>query len=38
VLLRPPRDLVEIERDEEWLSRNNIDLSDAIVTMISLAA
>ena len=36
--LRPPRDLVEIERDEEWLSRNQIDLSEAIVTMISLAA
>ncbi len=22
-----PRDLAEIERDKEWLSRNNIDLS-----------
>ena len=32
----PPRDLAEIERDEEWLSRNNIDLHEAIVTMISL--
>lgn len=36
--LRPPRDLVEIERDEEWLSRNDVNLADAIVTMISLAA
>ncbi|HJR22497.1 MAG TPA: type II toxin-antitoxin system HicB family antitoxin [Dongiaceae bacterium] len=31
-----PRDLTEIERDEEWLSRNNVDLRVAIVTMISL--
>lgn len=31
-----PRDLAEIERDEEWLSRNNVDLRAAIVTMISL--
>jgi predicted RNase H-like HicB family nuclease len=38
VSLRPPRDLVDIERDEEWLSRNNIDLSEAIVTMISTPA
>jgi predicted RNase H-like HicB family nuclease len=38
VSLRSPRDLSEIERDEDWLSRNNIDLSQAIVTMISLAA
>ncbi len=30
-----PRDLAEIERDEAWLSRNNIDLRSAIVTMIS---
>ena len=30
-----PRDLAEIERDKEWLSRNNIDLHVAIVTMIS---
>lgn len=30
-----PRGLAEIERDEAWLSRNNIDLRDAIVTMIS---
>jgi predicted RNase H-like HicB family nuclease len=32
-----PRDLAEIERDEEWLSRNNIDLHEAIVTMISVS-
>jgi predicted RNase H-like HicB family nuclease len=38
VSLRPPRDLAEIERDEEWLSRNRIDLSEAIVTMISTPA
>ena len=31
-----PRDLAEIERDEEWLSRNNIDLHAAIVTMVSM--
>jgi hypothetical protein len=31
-----PRDLAEIERDEEWLTRNNVDLHEAIVTMISL--
>ena len=31
-----PRDLSEIERDTEWLSRNHIDLHEAIVTMISL--
>jgi predicted RNase H-like HicB family nuclease len=31
-----PRDLAEIKRDEEWLSRNNVDLREAIVTMISL--
>jgi predicted RNase H-like HicB family nuclease len=30
-----PRDLAEIERDVEWLSRNNVDLHVAIVTMIS---
>jgi predicted RNase H-like HicB family nuclease len=33
-----PRDLAEIERDEEWLSRHNIDLREAIVTMISASA
>lgn len=31
-----PRDLAEIERDEEWLSRNNVDLHEVIVTMVSL--
>lgn len=34
--LRQPRDLSEIERDDEWLSRNGVDLSKAIVTMVSL--
>ena len=33
-----PRDLSDIERDEEWLSRNGVDLSKAIVTMVSLIA
>lgn len=35
---RLPRDLSEIENDQEWLSRNSVDLSVAVVTMISLAA
>jgi hypothetical protein len=30
------RDLSDIERDTEWLSRNGIDLSKAIVTIIPL--
>ena len=33
-----PRDLAEIERDEEWLSRHDIDLREAIVTIISTSA
>ena len=36
--LPQPRDLAEIERDNDWLSRNGIDLSKAIVTMVSLVA
>jgi hypothetical protein len=32
----PPRDLSEIERDHDWLSRNNVDLATAVVTMIPL--
>jgi hypothetical protein len=35
---RPPRDLSEIGSDTERLSRNNVDLSVAVVTMISLTA
>ena len=31
-----PRDLSAIERDEDWMSRNGVDLSSAIVTMISI--
>jgi predicted RNase H-like HicB family nuclease len=33
--LRPPRDLSDIERDEKWLAQHQVDLSQAIVTMIS---
>jgi predicted RNase H-like HicB family nuclease len=36
--LQRPRGLSDIERDEEWLSRNGVDLSKAIVTMVSLIA
>jgi predicted RNase H-like HicB family nuclease len=36
--LQQPRDLSAIERDQEWLSRHGIDLSKAIVTMVSLVA
>jgi hypothetical protein len=32
----PPRDLSEIERDHGWLSRNDVDLATAVVTMIPL--
>jgi predicted RNase H-like HicB family nuclease len=35
---RPPRDLSDIERDEDWLTRHHVDLSQAIVTMISRTA
>jgi predicted RNase H-like HicB family nuclease len=31
-----PRDLVEIERDTEWLATNGVDLSKAVITMIPL--
>ena len=31
-----PRDLSEIERDHDWLSRNDVDLATAVVTMIPL--
>jgi predicted RNase H-like HicB family nuclease len=34
--LPPPRDLASIERDEEWLSKNDVDFSKAIVTMVSV--
>jgi hypothetical protein len=33
-----PRDLSDVERDREWLARNRVDLSKAVITMISLAA
>jgi|Kansoi200Nextera_1026148.scaffolds.fasta_scaffold48014_1 hypothetical protein len=32
--LPPPRDLAEIKRDESWLCRHDIDLSEAIVILI----
>lgn len=31
-----PRDLSEIERDHDWMSRNGVDLATAVVTMIPL--
>lgn len=34
--LPPPRDLSAIEHDKAWIARNGIDLSRAIVTMVSL--
>jgi len=34
--LPPPRDLASIKRDEEWLSKNEVDFSKAIVTMVSV--
>jgi predicted RNase H-like HicB family nuclease len=34
IKLRLPRTLEEIERDEEWLTRNNIDFDKAIVTIV----
>jgi hypothetical protein len=33
-----PRDLSDIERDEDWLSQHGVDLSKAIVTMVSLVS
>ena len=32
--LRLPRTLEEIERDQDWLTRNNIDFDTAIVTIV----
>jgi predicted RNase H-like HicB family nuclease len=34
--LPPPRDLAAIERDDSWRSRHDIDLSNAVVTLIPL--
>ena len=34
--LPPPRDLAEIERDEAWLSRNEVVLSKVVITMIAV--
>jgi hypothetical protein len=31
-------DMTAVERNAEWLSRNHVDLSKAVVSMISLAA
>jgi len=36
--LGQPRDLVDIEHDEAWLSQHGVDLSKAIVTMVSLTS
>jgi len=33
-----PMDLETLQRREEWLSQNHIDLSKAVVSMIPLAA
>jgi predicted RNase H-like HicB family nuclease len=35
--LHQPRDLRAIEDDAEWLSRNGIDLSKVIVTMVPMS-
>jgi predicted RNase H-like HicB family nuclease len=32
-----PRDLTEVEKDEEWLSRNGVDFTRAIVTILPSA-
>jgi predicted RNase H-like HicB family nuclease len=36
--LPPPMDMTAVERNAEWLSRNHVDLSKTVVSMISLAA
>lgn len=33
-----PMDMATVQKSEEWLSRNHIDLSKAVVSMIPLAA
>jgi hypothetical protein len=33
-----PRELRQIERDKEWLMRNSVTLSKAVVTMVPLRA
>ena len=35
-MLPAPRDLADIERDEAWLSRNEVVLSKVVITMIAL--
>jgi hypothetical protein len=32
-----PMDMAAVEKCEEWLEQNHVDLSKALVTMISLA-
>jgi predicted RNase H-like HicB family nuclease len=32
-----PIDLAAVEKNDEWLAQNNVDLSKAIVSMISVA-
>jgi predicted RNase H-like HicB family nuclease len=34
----PPMDLAAVQLNDEWLTQNQIDLSKAVVTMVSLAA
>jgi predicted RNase H-like HicB family nuclease len=34
--LPPPRDLAEIKRDEAWLARNEVTLSNVVITMIAV--
>lgn len=33
-----PMDLSAVERSQEWLKRNNVDLSRAVISIIPLAA
>jgi predicted RNase H-like HicB family nuclease len=35
--LAPPRDLTEISADEDWLSRNDVQFKNVVVTMVPLA-
>jgi predicted RNase H-like HicB family nuclease len=37
-LPHPPMDLAAVQRSDEWLSDNNVDLSKVVVSMVPLAA
>ena len=37
-IARGPKNLSEIEQDKEWLARNGVDLSKAVITMVSIPA